>query len=330
MHCAALPGGVARRATGTASQLGDGYAMPRHGGYHAIPPRDQLHNLRSRVCRHLDEMGVPVKYHHHEVGGPGQCEIETPLLPLLKAADAAMLVKYVARMTALEDGLTATFMPKPLFGEAGSGMHFHQRLERGGENLFYDADGLRPACREPRSSYVAGLLLHGGAVLAFTNPSDQLLPPAGTRASRRRSARSSQPATARPRSGSRSTPTPPTAPGSSSGRRTPPPTPTSRSPRSSSPGSTASARGLDPTELGFGPIDEDIFSWPPERRATIKALPTSLDQALDLLEADHEFLLEGGVFSRELIDRWITRKREEERAVRLRPHPYEVELYYDL
>ena len=310
------------------SQLGDGYTMPRHGGYHAIPPRDRLFNLRSRVCRRLDTMGVPVKYHHHEVGGPGQCEIETPLLPLIKAADAAMLIKYVARMTAREDGLTATFMPKPLFGEAGSGMHFHQRLERGGDNLFYDAAGYACLSREARS-YIAGLLLHGGAVLAFTNPS--------TNSYRRLVPGFEAPVSAMFSAGNRSAairiPKYANTPDSARIEFRPPDA--TANPYLSIAaqllaGIDGIRRDLDPSELGFGPIDEDIFSWPAERRATIGALPTSLDRALDALEADQEFLLEGGVLSRELIERWIARKREEERAVRQRPHPYEVELYYDL
>ncbi|MEA3309929.1 MAG: glutamine synthetase beta-grasp domain-containing protein, partial [Chloroflexota bacterium] len=118
-----------------------GYTIPRHGGYHAIPPQDHLFNLRARISSYLEGMGVEVKYHHHEVGGPGQCEIEIPLLPLLKAADATLLIKYITRMTAFEMNLTATFMPKPLYGEAGSGMHYHQHIWKEGRNLCYDAEG---------------------------------------------------------------------------------------------------------------------------------------------------------------------------------------------
>ncbi len=309
-------------------ELGTGYAMPRHGGYHAIPPRDQLHNLRSRVCQRLDAVGFPVKYHHHEVGGPGQCEIETPMLPLLKAADAALMVKYVVRMTALEAGLTATFMPKPLYGEAGSGLHFHQLLERGGVNLFYDPDGY--AClSETARWFIGGQLHHGGALLAFTNPS--------TNSYRRLVPGYEAPVSAIYSAGNRSAairiPKYANQPGSARFEFRPPDA-TCNSYLAIAAmlmaGIDGVRRQLDPTVAGFGPIDEDIFSWPAERRRQIKALPTSLDQALDALAADHAFLLEGEVFSRDLIERWIEGKRKEHLEVSRRPHPYEVELYYDL
>ncbi len=130
-------------------QGGHGHYIPLHGGYHAIPPKDQLYNLRAEMSIHLEALGVEVKYHHHEVGGPGQCEIETPLVGLLAAGDMTMWVKYVSKMTAHSHGKTVTFMPKPLFGEAGSGMHFHQMLRKAGQNVFYDASWLRlhePTC----------------------------------------------------------------------------------------------------------------------------------------------------------------------------------------
>jgi glutamine synthetase len=309
-------------------ELGTGYAMPIHGGYHAVPPRDHLHDFRSSICRHLDAMGVALKYHHHEVGGPGQCEIETELLPAIKAGDAAMLMKYVARMTGLKYGLSVTFMPKPLYGEAGSGMHFHQRLERDGENLFYDEEGygcLSDAARY----YVGGVLEHGGAVLAFTNPS--------TNSYRRLVPGFEAPVSAIYSAGNRSAairiPKYANSPDSTRMEFRPPDA-------TANPylavavqlmaGLDGIRRKIDPTERGFGPVEDDIFTWSEERRAKIKALPTSLGEALDALDADRGFLLEGGVFSDDLIDRWISRKREDELAVRHRPHPYEVELYYDL
>jgi len=309
-------------------EIGSGYSAPAHGGYHAIPPRDHLHNLRSRICWRLDAAGVPVKYHHHEVGGPGQCEIETPLLPPTRAADACMIVKYMARMSALEDGMTVTFMPKPLFGEAGSGMHFHQRLERNGENLFYRADAYASLSDEARW-YIGGLLEHGAAVLAFTNPS--------TNSYRRLIPGFEAPVSAIYSAGNRSA-----AVRIPSYANTPdtariefrPPDATANPYLSIAvqllAGLDGVRRKLDPSELGFGPVDEDIFSWPEERRSTIKALPTSLGEALDALERDSDFLVDSGVFSRPLIERWINKKRDEARAVTIRTHPYEVELYYDL
>lgn len=309
-------------------QMGSAYSAPVHGGYHAIPPRDHLHNLRSRICWRLDAAGVPVKYHHHEVGGPGQCEIETPLLPPTRAADACMIVKYIARMTALEDGMTVTFMPKPLFGEAGSGMHFHQRLERGGENLFYAADAYANLSDEARW-YIGGLLEHGAAVLGFTNPS--------TNSYRRLIPGFEAPVSAIFSAGNRSAavriPAYANAPDTARIEFRPPDAtanPYLSIAAQMLAGLDGIKRKLDPAELGFGPVDEDIFSWPEERRRTIKALPASLGEALDALENDSEFLVGSGVFSAELIKRWIAKKRDEAREVAIRTHPYEVELYYDL
>jgi glutamine synthetase len=309
-------------------EMGSGYTMPLHGGYHAVPPRDQLFDLRSAICRHLDAMGVPLKYHHHEVGGPGQCEIETPLLSMVKAGDAAMLLKYVARMTALARGLSVTFMPKPLYGEAGSGMHFHQRLEAEGANLFYDADGYGCLSQVARY-YIGGILAHGGAVLAFTNPS--------TNSYRRLVPGYEAPVSAIYSAGNRSAAVriPKYANSAESARvEFRPPDGTSNPYLATAVQLMAGLDGvrskIDPTERGFGPVDDDIFSWPEDQRQAIPSLPTSLDEALDALDHDREFLLAGKVFSDDLIDRWIEAKRRETTAVRHRPHPYEIELYYDL
>ena len=309
-------------------EMGSGYTIPRHGGYHAIPPQDHLYNLRSKITVHLERMGVEVKYHHHEVGGPGQCEIETPLLSLMKAADAAFIIKYVTRMAAFELNMTATFMPKPLYGEAGSGMHFHQHIWKGDENLFYDADGYG-AISDLGRYYIGGLLKHGGAVMAFTNPSTnsyrRLIPGyeapisaiyslANRSAAIRIPKYANQPHSAR--------------------MEFRPPDATANPYLAMAAQLLAGIDGIrnqiDPTEMGFGPIDEDIFNWPAKKRAQIKALPTSLEEAMTALEADYDFLLAGDVFNIDLIERWIERKRQEDRQVRDRPHPYEIELYYDL
>ncbi len=309
-------------------QMGSGFTIPRHGGYHAIPPQDHLFNLRTRVSMTLEAMGIQVKYHHHEVGGPGQCEIETPMLPFLKAADAVLIIKYVTRMTAFDLGMTATFMPKPLYGEAGSGMHFHQYIWKDGVNLCYDAEGY--GCMSDIARYyIGGLLAHGGAVMAFTNPSTnsyrRLIPGYEAPVSAifslaNRSAAIRIPKYANQPHSARFEFRPPDA--------------------TSNPylaiaaqllaGIDGILKQLDPTELGYGPVDEDIFAWPTKKRAQIKALPTSLPMAMEALEADRDFLLAGDVFSEDLIERWIASKREEDRQVRNRPHPYEIELYYDL
>ncbi|HVN33174.1 MAG TPA: type I glutamate--ammonia ligase [Thermoanaerobaculaceae bacterium] len=310
------------------SKLGSGYNIPRHGGYHAIPPQDHLYNARARITMALQAMGIEVKYHHHEVGGPGQCEIETRFMPMLKAGDTTMLVKYVTRMTATAMGMTATFMPKPLHGEAGSGMHFHQQLWKNGTNLFFDSNG-HGSTSEVARSYIAGLLLHGGAVMAFTNPS--------TNSYRRLIPGFEAPVSAIFSVGNRSAairiPKYANRPESARFEFRPPDAtcnPYLALAAQLMAGLDGIRNRLDPSALGFGPVDENIFAWPAEKRDKIKALPTSLEDATNALEHDHAFLLEGEVFSKDLIERWIARKRWEEREVRNRPHPYEIELYYGL
>jgi glutamine synthetase len=307
---------------------GHGHYIQLHGGYHAIPPKDALYNLRSEMSLRLQAMGVPVKYHHHEVGGPGQCEIETPLMGLMKAGDATMLVKYVTKMIARQHEKTATFMPKPIYGEAGSGMHFHQHLFKGDENVFYDSDGYG-LLSQTALYYIGGLLHHGPALLAFASPS--------TNSYRRLVPGYEAPVNAFFSIGNRS-----------AAVRIPryatdpqevriefrPPDATCNVYLALAAQLLAGLDGIqqeiDPTEAGFGPIDADIFSWTDQQRAEIKPLPSSLKGALEALAEDHDFLLVGDVFSEDLIERWIAFKMEEEYyQVRNRPHPYEMALYFD-
>lgn len=310
------------------AQGGHGHFIPLHGGYHAIPPRDQLYNLRSEIVRTLEEIGLTIKYHHHEVGGPGQCEIETPLLEILSAGDASMLIKYVTKMVALKQGQTATFLPKPLFGEAGNGMHFHQLLRKGETNAFYD-----PASSHLLSKtalyYIGGLLTHAPAILGITNPS--------TNSYRRLVPGFEAPVNCFFSSGNRSAairvPKYATEPDKVRFEFRPPDAtcnPYLAMAAMLMAGIDGIKKKIDPSAAGFGPIDEDIFSWPSEKRATILSLPTSLDMALSALEEDHQFLLEGNVFSEEMLTEWIRGKRCEETQIRMRPHPYEIELYFDL
>ncbi|MGD8587058.1 MAG: glutamine synthetase beta-grasp domain-containing protein, partial [Chloroflexota bacterium] len=147
-----------------------GVYIPLHGGYHAIPPKDRYHNFRNEIALHLEAMGVPVKYHHHEVGSPGQMEIEIPMIGLVSSGDAIMLFKYVAKMVAAQHNKAVTFMPKPIYKEAGNGMHFHQQLFDHDQNLFYSDEGYGHLSQTARY-YIGGLLYHGPAVLALTNPS---------------------------------------------------------------------------------------------------------------------------------------------------------------
>lgn len=310
------------------AQGGHGHFIPIHGGYHAIPPKDQLYNIRSKMSVTLEEIGVPVKYHHHEVGGPGQCEIETPLMGLLAACDASMVIKYVTKMVAHDAGQTVTFLPKPLYGEAGNGMHFHQQLFGGNKNLFYDVSS--PTLMSKLAlNYIGGLLKHAPAVLAFTNPS--------TNSYRRLVPGFEAPVNAFFSIGNRSAairiPKYATEPNEVRFEFRPPDAtcnPYLATAAMLMAGIDGIRKQIDPTAEGFGPIDDDIFSWTPEKRATIKSLPTSLDEALKALEADYEFLLEGNVFSKELIFNWIKAKTKEDYQIRTRPHPFEIEMYYDL
>ncbi|MFO7743511.1 MAG: type I glutamate--ammonia ligase [Anaerolineae bacterium] len=307
---------------------GHGHYIPLHGGYHAIPPKDALNNRRSEMSLYLQRMGVPVKYHHHEVGGPGQCEIETPLMPLLQAGDATMIVKYVTKMTALQHGQTATFMPKPIYGEAGSGMHFHQHLFKGEQNVFYDPEGYG-LLSETALHYIGGLLHHGPALLALTSPS--------TNSYRRLVPGYEAPVNAFFSVGNRSAavriPRYATQPDEVRFEFRPPDATCNVYLALAGQllaGLDGIRQKIDPTEAGFGPIDADIFSWSDERREKIKPLPNSLKGAMDALEEDHGFLLTGDVFSEDLIERWIAYKMDKEYyQVRNRPHPYEMELYFD-
>ena len=318
-----------READWNSAEGGHGHYIPLHGGYHAIPPKDQFYNLRTEMTMHLEAMGVPVKYHHHEVGGPGQSEIETPMMGLVEAGDVTMLIKYVTKMTAHRHGLTVTFMPKPLYGEAGSGMHFHQHIFKQGCNVFYDPMGYG-YLSQTALYYIGGLLSHGAALLAITNPSTnsyrRLVPgyeapvnaffSLGNRSAAVRIPKyANQPDTARIEF------RPPDATGNVYLMLA----------AQLLAGIDGIIKGIDPTQEGFGPFDANIFAWSAEQRAKIKALPNSLDTALIALEEDHEFLLAGNVFSEELIRQWIDFKRHQEYyPVQNRPHPYEMSLYFDV
>jgi len=306
---------------------GQGNFLPVHGGYHAIPPRDQLFNLRTRIVMTLEKMGVPVKYHHHEVGGPGQCEIETPLMGLIAAADSAMMIKYVTHMCAHAAGQAVTFLPKPLYGEAGSGMHFHQQLFKKDQNTFYDGTAADKLSKTALA-YITGLLLHAPSLLAYTNPT--------TNSYRRLVPGFEAPVNCFYSLGNRSAairvPAYATEPSKVRMEFRPPDgtcNPYLAMAAMLMAGLDGIKRQLDPTAMGFGPINENIFAWSEEKRATIKSLPTSLGQALEALEKDHDYLMSGGVFDEEIISDWIAAKRKEECQLSVRPHPFEIQSYFD-
>lgn len=306
----------------------DGYQTRFHHGYHVIPPNDRHFNLRSKMAINLTKMGVPVKYHHHEVGGPGQHEIETPLMGILKAGDSSLMIKYITKMTAFQENLSVTYLPKPLFGEAGNGMHFHQQLRKNGKNLFFDSSSPY-LLSETALFYIGGLLHHAPALLALTNPS--------TNSYKRLVPGYEAPVNAFFSTGNRSAairiPKYVTNPEKVRFEFRPPDAtcnPYFAMAAMLMAGIDGIRNKIDPRKHGFGPIDEDIFSWPKEKREKIKKLPTSLELALNSLNKDREFLEQGDVFSETLINRWIDKKMDEINAVQQRPHPFEYELYFDM
>jgi glutamine synthetase len=301
-----------------------GYKLRSQQGYFPASPGDTHGDLRARMVTTLESMGIHCEFHHHEVGSPGQAEINVRFQPLSRMADQLQLQKYVVKNVAAAAGKTATFMPKPVFEENGSGMHVHISLFKGGENVMYDFDGYGLLSREALN-FIGGLLAHGRALMAFcaptTNSYRRLVPgyeaPVNLVYSQRnRSAACRIPVYS----------------ASAKTKRVEfrPPDP------SANPYLAFSAllmAGLDGVQNRIDPghpLDADVFELPEEELARIDHVPASLEEALDALEADHEFLLKGGVFTQDLIDTWVEYKRREEAdQVRLRPHPWEFALYYD-
>ncbi len=304
------------------------FGLDSGGGYHALPPEDTLADIRNRTVTLLEEAGVKVLYHHHEVGGHGQVEIEVGFGPIARMGDIAMMVKYFARMTAHEYGKIATFMPKPIHGEPGNGMHFHQMLYKKGKPIFYDRRGYAGLSKTAHQ-YIAGLLAHTPALLAITNPSTnsykRLVPgfeaPINCFFSHaNRSAAIRIPKYATTAAAKRLEFRPPDATGNAYLTMA----------AQLMAGLDGIKRKLDPTELGFGPHDINIFEMSERKRRKIKPLPSSLSDALDELEKDHDFLLEGDVFTESMILDWIRLKHEREiTPVRNRTHPLEIQFYLD-
>ena len=271
------------------------------------------------------QVGLEVERAHHEVGTAGQAEINYKFNTLLHAADQVMLFKYVIKNTAWAAGKTATFMPKPLFGDNGSGMHCHQSLWKDGEPLFYDELGYAGLSDIARW-YIGGLLAHAPAVLAFTNPTmnsfHRLVPGFEAPVNLVYSQRNRSACIRIPITGSN-------AKAKRIEFRVPDP--------SSNPYLAFSAMlmaGLDgiknKTEP-VAPVDKDLYELPPDEAADIPQVPSSLEGVLNALEDDHDFLTEGNVFTPDLIETWVDYKRANEiDPIRLRPHPHEFEMYYDI
>ncbi|MGD0346955.1 MAG: type I glutamate--ammonia ligase [Terracidiphilus sp.] len=302
-----------------------GYKLRHKEGYFPVPPSDQLQDIRSEIILALKDMGVKCEVHHHEVGTAGQCEIDMRFGPLVKMADNLLNYKYIIRMIAKKHGMSATFMPKPLFGDNGSGMHVHQSLWKGDKNVFFDAKGYA-LLSQTAKYYIGGLLKHAPALLAIaaptTNSYRRLVPgyeaPVNLAYSKRN------------RSAAVRIPVYSTSPKAKRIEfRCPDP--------STNPylcfaallmaGLDGIKNKIDPGE----PLEKDLYELEPAEAKKIKSTPGSLGEVLLALEKDHDFLLQGDVFTPDLIDTWIGYKREKELApVNLRPVPYEFFLYYDL
>ncbi|MFF9566101.1 type I glutamate--ammonia ligase [Streptomyces sp. NPDC014685] len=302
-----------------------GYKVRYKGGYFPVPPVDHFADLRAEMSLELEKSGLQIERQHHEVGTAGQAEINYKFNTLLAAADDLMLFKYIVKNVAWRNGKTATFMPKPIFGDNGSGMHVHQSLWSGGTPLFYDEQGYAGLSDTARH-YIGGILKHAPSLLAFTNPTvnsyHRLVPGFEAPVNMVYSQRNRSAAMRIPITGSN-----PKA--KRVEFRAPDP--------SSNPYLAFSAllmAGLDGIKNKIEPaepIDKDLYELAPEEHANVQQVPTSLPAVLDALEADNEYLQAGGVFTADLIETWIDYKRTYEIApIQLRPHPHEFELYFDL
>jgi glutamine synthetase len=301
-----------------------GAQIPPKRGYFPVPPADTMQDVRSRIVLALEDAGVRIEVHHHEVATAGQAEIDMHYDTLVRMADNVMIYKYIVKNVARLNGLTATFMPKPLFGDNGTGMHVHQSLWKGDKNVFFDEAGYAQLS-DAAKCYIGGLLKHSSALLAITSPTTnsyrRLVPgfeaPVNLAYSQRnRSAICRIPVYSK--------------------------SPKAKRIEFRAPDATCNPylafaaqlmAGLDGVQNRIDPgepLDKDLYSLPPEEAKLVKQVPGSLEAVLAALEADHEFLLRGDVFTPDVLDAYIAYKRQVEvDPVRMRPHPYEFTLYYD-
>ncbi len=307
---------------------GKGNIVAKQKNYHIAKPFDICYEARSEMCMLMDDAGISINYHHPEVGAAGQFEIEPMLGEMSKMADATMMIKYIIHNVAAKYGMTATFMPKPVMGEAGNGMHVHMLLLKDGQPVFSDDDGYSHLSKEAHW-FMGGLLKHISSLCAITNPSTNSFkrlvpgfeaPVTVGYATSNRSAVIRIPAYAK--------------------------TPELRRFELRNPDATCNPyfcyaailmagldgikNQIDPHENGWGPYDFNLFHLSDEEKAKLTQLPTSLEQALDALEADHDYLTAGGVFPEELLKNFIATKRAECREIANIPHPAEFEKYYNL
>ncbi|MBI2849161.1 MAG: type I glutamate--ammonia ligase [Chloroflexi bacterium] len=311
--------------TGRVENPNLGYKPRYKEGYFPVPPHDSLQDLRSEMILTMIEAGIPIEVHHHEVATAGQGEIDMKFDTLTTMADKLMMYKYIVKNVAKKHNKVATFMPKPIFGDNGSGMHTHQSLWNGGKNIFFDPQGYA-LISQIAKWYIGGLLKHAASLMAFvaptTNSYKRLVPgyeaPVNLVYSQRnRSAAIRIPVyTENPRT-KRIEFRPPDA--------------------SCNPYLAFAAMlmaGLDGIEKQIDPgdpVDKDIYELSAEEAKGISTVPGSLDEAIDALEKDHAYLLKGDVFTQDVIDVWLEYKRDKEiDALRIRPHPYEFYLYFDI
>ncbi len=300
-----------------------GYKPRYKEGYFPVPPTDSQQDIRGEMVREMEKVGIRIEKHHHEVATAGQAEIDMRFLPLVKMGDALMWYKYIVKNVARKWGKTATFMPKPIFGDNGTGMHTHQSIWKGEKPLF--AGDKYGGMSELAMAYIGGILKHAPALAAFTNPTTnsyrRLVPGFEAPVNLAYSSRNRSAAVRIPMYS---------------------PSPKAkrievRFPDPACNGYMAFAAmlmaGLDGVERRLAPgnpLDKDIYSLTPEELKDVPSMPGSLEEALNNLKRDHEFLLKGDVFTEDVIETWIEYKTSNEvNAMRLRPHPHEFALYYD-
>ncbi len=300
-----------------------GYKIRHKEGYFPVAPADTQQDIRTEMCLIIEQLGVKIERQHHEVATAGQAEIDYRFDTLVRSADAMMVYKYVIKNVAKKHGKTATFMPKPLFGDNGSGMHTHQSLWKKGKPLF--AGNEYAGLSQMALYYIGGLLKHAKALCAICNPTTnsykRLVPGYEAPVNLAYSSRN--------RSAAIRIPTYSENPKSKRIEYRPP-DPAANPYLAFAAMLLAGLDGvqnkIDPGE----PLDKNIYELPPEELKKVPNVAGSLGEALDYLEGDHDFLLKGDVFTKDFLEMWVSHKRKEHDALRLRPHPYEFFLYYDV
>ncbi|MCX7943486.1 MAG: type I glutamate--ammonia ligase [Deltaproteobacteria bacterium] len=306
---------------------GDTYIpIPHQKGYHKALPSDRYFHIRDKIIKTMNRMGIKFKYHHHEVGAPSQHEIEVPPTPLIKAADNTVWIKYIVKNICRQEGMLATFMPKPLANDSGTGMHIHILLKKKGRNIFFGNE--YASLNKTALYFIGGILHHGRALTAFTNPSvnsyKRLVP--GFEA----------PTTLVFSLGNRS-----------AAIRIPKYATTEKSARFEfrTPDATANPylafaailmagidgikNKIDPIKNGYGPFDKNLYELTDSELKKIKSIPHNFEEALASLQTDYEFLLQSGVFTKNFIDAWINTKFKESKQFKYSIDPLEYKIYFD-